>query len=256
VTGPVPPEAKAAHWRGRGRALVALVGFIVVPLALLRAPPIRGAIVRLIAFIGDGGEMGLLAYVGAYIASALAVSPIWLFSGMAGYVFGVAKGFALALVSVTLASTVAFALARAAAARLVRRAERADPLLGAVERAVAADGLRMTLLLRVAPIMPQNLLTYVLAATPLSARSFVSGTFFGLVPATIVHVYAGSLVRSAQALVEGKSAPPPALQIATLALGLAAIIAALVIVARAARRELSRRMDESELAEARREASP
>jgi uncharacterized membrane protein YdjX (TVP38/TMEM64 family) len=243
MTGEAPDRERNPHARRRVRAGLALLAFVLVPLASLRVPAVRGAIVRLIAFVGDGGSAGLVAYVASYVASAFVVAPIWLFSGMAGYVFGALRGFGLALATVTFASTIAFAVARSAATLFLRRAERKDPVFGAVERAIVADGLRMTLLLRVAPIMPQNLLTYVLATTPLPARSFVVATFVGLVPATVVHVYAGSLVRSAQALVEGAAAPPPALQIVTLVLGLAAIVAVLVIVARAARRELSRRMN-------------
>jgi uncharacterized membrane protein YdjX (TVP38/TMEM64 family) len=247
MPGQVPDRERNPHARRRVRAGLALATFIIVPLASLRVPAVRGAIVRLIAFVGDGGSAGLAAYVASYVASAFVVAPIWLFSGMAGYVFGALRGFGLALATVTFASTIAFVVARSAAL-LVRRAALGsppvakDPVYGAVERAVVADGLRMTLLLRVAPIMPQNLLTYVLASTPLPAKSFILATLVGLVPATIVHVYAGSLVRSAQALVEGAAAPPPALQIVTLVLGLVAIVAVIVIVARAARRELSRRM--------------
>jgi uncharacterized membrane protein YdjX (TVP38/TMEM64 family) len=222
--------------------------FIVVPLLLLRVPAVRAALVRLVAFVGEGGPAGVAAYVAAYVASAFAVSPIWLFSGMAGYVFGFGEGFVIALLTVTLASSVAFTVARVAARRIgiVRRAEHADQLFGAVERAVVADGMRMTVLLRIAPIMPQNLLTYVLAATPLPARTFVPATFLGLIPATIIHVYGGTLVRSAQALVEGRAAPPPAVQALTLVLGLAAIVLVLVVVGRAARREIARRMEEGE----------
>jgi uncharacterized membrane protein YdjX (TVP38/TMEM64 family) len=78
--------------------------------------------------------------------------------------------------------------------------------VAAVRRAVEGEGFKIALLLRMTPILPQNVLTYVLSTTRLSLRALALATACGLLPLTLFYVYAGSLVDDAAALVSG-SAP-------------------------------------------------
>jgi uncharacterized membrane protein YdjX (TVP38/TMEM64 family) len=219
--------------------LVALL--TILPLALLRLESVRAVLAELVEFVRGSGALGLAAYVAAYLLGALILVPVWLLSGVAGYAFGFARGAPVALAALSIATSAVFGVARVWLHGRRRGPE--DRLAHAVRLALSdGDGaaLKLTALLRLAPITPQNVLTYVLAGTPLKPRDHALGTLVGLLPATLIHTYAGSRVHSAAALVSGEAAPPGPLRWLTLAGGLALIVLALVVLRRAARRAFAR----------------
>ena len=107
------------------------------------------------------------------------------------------------------------------------------------------DGLRIAFLLRVTPLLPQNVLTYVLASTALRLRDFAVGTAFGVIPFTVFYVYVGSLVPSATALLAGDAPDLGAARRVALGGGVLGGGLALLVIGRAARRALRRAIEEA-----------
>src|SRR4029077_11103803 len=116
---------------------------------------------------------------------------------------GFGMGVVIALPMVTLAMCAAFLVGRLVVARVLPRSQDGSPRVGAVRRAIEADGFRVTLLLRMTPVLPQNVLTYVFASTSLRLRDFALATAFGMIPFTVFYVYVGSLVEDAAAMLAG-----------------------------------------------------
>jgi uncharacterized membrane protein YdjX (TVP38/TMEM64 family) len=222
--------------RGQAKRILVIVLFAVVPVALLKVDAVRGALVRFIGFLEVAGSAGLAAYGALYVGGAILVLPIWLLSGIAGYVYGFVHGLGAALLAIGVATTIAFGLGRLAS-RAYSLGD--DHVARMLRTAVERHGFKATFLLRVAPIMPQNLLTYLLASTPLRFGPYFAATVVGLLPITLFHVYAGSVVRSAAALVAGEGAPSK-LQMAGLAGGLVAGATVIFVVGAWARREMTR----------------
>ena len=221
------------------RILAALV-IMLIPLALLRVPAVRAWLVSLIAFMQKAGPLGVAAFVGAELVATLMVAPMWLMSGVAGYAYGFRVGVFIAIPAITFCTCLSFLAGRFLLKRVLAARAEESRFLSAVERAVRLEGLKITLLLRFTFAFPQNLLSYLLAMTPLRLREFALGTFIGLIPATVFHVYLGSIVQSAAALVAGEGSARGPLGWATMVGGLVMTGTALAITSRVAKRALDR----------------
>jgi uncharacterized membrane protein YdjX (TVP38/TMEM64 family) len=63
----------------------------------------------------------------------------------------------------------------------------------AIDAAVAIDGFKIVLLTRLSPIFPFNMLNYVFGVTRVALKDYILGSI-GMIPATIMYVYLGSLI--------------------------------------------------------------
>jgi uncharacterized membrane protein YdjX (TVP38/TMEM64 family) len=232
-------------WRRLARILPLLV-LLALPLLLLRVPLVRGALVSLVAFMRETSVAGVALFFGAEVIAIMLTAPIWVMSGLAGYAYGFAKGFLIAWPGVTLGACVAFLIGRVSVGKLLSARAGEGAFWRAIDRAVRAEGLKITLLLRVTFALPQNLSTYMLSATPLSLRHFALGTFVGLFPVTMFHVYVGSSVESAAELISGGGSSRGPLAWLTLGAGLVITVAALVLTSRVARRALDKTLVETQ----------
>ena len=220
-----------------------LLGLILLPYALLRIPAARAWIVWFVGYLRSGGPVGILALLAFDTGWALLGAPFWAMGTVAGYAYGFALGMAVAVPVVTLAMCTSFVLGRHVLARILPRSSEESPRVAAVRRAIEADGVRVTLLLRMTPILPQNVLTYVLASTSLRLRDFAPATGFGMIPFTVFYVYVGSLVEDAAALLAGDAPDLGPMRWVALGGGLAAGGLALFVIGRAARKALGRSID-------------
>ncbi len=182
--------------RTLGRAWPLAV-MLIAPWVALQAPFVRHAIVDLADRMHRGEAVALLQYVLGYCFGALLLLPKALLSGLAGYAYGPVKGLCVALPSATLGASVSFGLGALLAKTPLGRTLRATPRFQIINTVLRSDGLRIATLLRLAPVMPQPLLSLLLGATALPLKHLVLSMLVGLLPATIIHVYVGSLVRSA-----------------------------------------------------------
>ena len=106
----------------------------------------------------------------------------------------------------------------------------------AIDRAVGREGLKIVLLLRLSPVFPFNLLNYALGLTSVRFRDYLIASA-GMLPGTLLYIYAGKVVGDVARLAGGASVQGPAYY-AVLVLGLAATVVVTTIVTRTARRAL------------------
>jgi uncharacterized membrane protein YdjX (TVP38/TMEM64 family) len=195
---------------------------------------------RLEALGALGGWAAPLLFIAAYIAASVAFVPGALLTLLAGAVFGLARGIPLVFVSAVLGSSAAFGIARTLMRERVTRWLERDSRAAAVNEAVAAEGLKVVLLLRLSPVVPYNLLNYALGASRLRYRDFLAGSV-GMLPGTVLYTYYGKVIGDVTALAAGTAPPRGAEYYTLLAVGLAATIAATVLITRAAKTRLAQR---------------
>jgi uncharacterized membrane protein YdjX (TVP38/TMEM64 family) len=162
----------------------------------------------------------------------------------AAFAYGPVWGLAIASPASVTGATCAFLLGRTLlrdwAAQKVGASARARAIDAAVER----EGLKLVLLLRLSPLFPFNLLNYVLSLTRVRPGTYILASFIGMLPATALHVYLGSLAPAAAELssaAEGGGATRTMLYV----VGLLATLAVVVIGTRAARRALDAQLHET-----------
>lgn len=181
-----------------------------------------------------------LLFIAAYVIASIAFVPGALLTLVAGAMFGLAKGVPIVFTGAVLGSSAAFALGRTVARERVTRWLARDSRAAAVLEAVGREGVKVVLLLRLSPVVPYNLLNYALGVSPLRYRDFAVGSI-GMLPGTVLYTYYGKVVGDVAALAAGTAAPRGPEYYVLLVVGLAATLAATVIVTRAAKRGLSQR---------------
>jgi uncharacterized membrane protein YdjX (TVP38/TMEM64 family) len=135
--------------------------------------------------------LGLLAYVGVYglaIGLSLPVAMIMTLSG--GFLFGPWIGGLAAACGCTIGGTIVFLVCRTAAGDVLRR--RAGPTIAKIEDGVLADAFSYVMVLRLLPVMPMTLANLALGFVEIPLRTFVLGTFLGILPISLIYAGLGS----------------------------------------------------------------
>ncbi len=108
----------------------------------------------------------------------------------AGALFGVLEGTLLVSFASTLGASIAFLVARFALRDRLR--ERYRERLQKIDAGIARDGWRYLLTLRLVPVFPFFLVNLLAGLTALPLRTFYWVSQLGMLPATVVYVYAGT----------------------------------------------------------------
>ena len=185
---------------------------------------------------GLGGFAGVLFVVG-YVIATVAFIPGSILTLAAGALFGLTTGVALVFVAATIGSTLAFLISRYVVRGAIERRVADNPRFRAVDRAIAANGRRIVLLLRLSPVFPFAVLNYALGLTQISLRDYVVASV-GMLPGTILYVYYGKLAGDVATLASGAAPPRDGGYYIVLALGLIATIGVTTLVTRMARTAL------------------
>ena len=181
------------------------------------------------------GGWGAVVFALIYTAAAVFLLPASPLTLAAGALWGPAVGLAVVLPSSWLASAAAFGVGRFGARGWVAERVRRDRRLQALDQAVAAGGVRIVALLRLSPLVPFNLLNYVLGASRVTFRQYLVGSVVGMLPGTALYVWIGSLAAEAGGAVTGTASTT---RLVATGVGVLATAVAAGWVARAARRAL------------------
>ena len=219
-------------------AVIAALAAAVV--ALMIAAPVAEGAVALASWVRGAGIYGVAAFAGLYIVATVLLVPGSLLTASAGFAYGPVYGTLLVSPVSVLAALVSFALARTVLRDRLEQRLRSRARLAAVNEAVGRRGFVITALLRLSPILPFNLLNYLLGLSRVRVRDYALASWVGMLPATVLYVYAGSLVTRASQLSAGGARPAQTWRLALYAAGLVATAAAVAVTARLARRTLRR----------------
>lgn len=177
----------------------------------------------LLGFVGEH----LLLAVGLYLAVYAAATAVSLPGGTilsiaGGFLFGAALGTGAIVVGATVGATAVFLIARTALGDALRA--KAGPALTKMEAGFQENALSYLLVLRLVPLFPFFLVNLVPAFLGVRLRTYVVGTFFGIIPGAFVFAFAGaglgSVFDSAESFSPGSVLTP---EVIVALLGLASL---------------------------------
>lgn len=198
----------------------------------------RDTLASFLEWVQGAGPWGAVLFAAAYVPAAVLFVPGSLLTLGAGFVFGVVKGTLIVSLGSTAGAAAAFLVGRSIARGWVARQLAGRPKMAAIARGVETDGFKIVLLTRLSPVLPFNMLNYAFGVTAVPFRKYILASWIGMLPGTLMYVYLGSAANSLAALVSGDQ-PRSTGQQVLFALGLAATVAATLIVTRTARRALN-----------------
>jgi uncharacterized membrane protein YdjX (TVP38/TMEM64 family) len=141
--------------------------------------------------------VAFFVFCGAYALSMLLLLPVWVFPIAAGVIFGFAYGLAAALTAVGSASLVGLLAIRYVSPERVKRWVRSSQTFKAIEQEVAKHPWRIVTLLRLSPVIPCGLKSYVLGLTRVDLKRYLGASLAGMAPDLAIKVYLGAAGRGA-----------------------------------------------------------
>jgi uncharacterized membrane protein YdjX (TVP38/TMEM64 family) len=202
---------------------------------------IQDALKAALDWIGKLGAWGPVIFIGIYIVAAVLFIPGSVLTLGAGALFGVVLGSVCVSIGATLGATAAFLVGRYLARDVIARKIAKNEKFAAIDRAVADEGWKIVLLTRLSPVFPFNLLNYAFGLTRVKLSHYVLASWLGMIPATVMYVYLGSLVNVSAGHRQRTTG-----EWALYGVGLLATVAVTVFVTRLARKALARKISGSE----------
>ncbi len=239
--GPVngkPAGASKARFAVRAAVLV-----LVVAALLLFGRRVAAYLPEFTAWVDGLGFWGPVVFVAGYAVATVAFIPGSLLTLAGGAIFGLWKGTLLVFVGASLGATLAFLVSRHVARRAVERRIAGEPRFAAIDRAVQREGLKITFLLRLTPVVPFVLLNYALGLTRVRLVDYAVACI-GMLPATLLYVYYGKVAGDLALLAAGAAPERGWGAYAGWGVGLVALIAVSTVIVRIARRALSEEVGE------------
>ena len=172
--------------------VAAALALLCVVILTVRVLPVAQWLTTFQAFVRNAGPLGYLLYVVAYVISCVLLVPALALTIGAGAIFGFAAGSIVVLVGATLGATAAFLLGRTAFRKRVEARVASSPRMGAIDRAIAAEGTKIMLLMRLSGFPPFTWINYALGLTGVGLRPYVLTTLFGIIPGTLAFTWAGA----------------------------------------------------------------
>ena len=176
-----------------------------------------------------------IAFMVLYVVATVLFIPGSLTTLASGFLFGVVWGSVYVSIASTLGASIAFLIGRYLARDRVDKKISSNPKFTSIDEAVGREGAKIVFLLRLSPVFPFSLLNYGLGLTKVSFGRYVIASWIGMLPATILYVYIGSLFKSVADITASDRAKTPA-EWTFYSLGLIATLVVSIYVSKIAKK--------------------
>ncbi|HEX4200677.1 MAG TPA: VTT domain-containing protein [Chthoniobacterales bacterium] len=220
--------------------LLVAAGLIIVLASVAYFFPLVPALEHVSAWLGGLGVIGAALFAVVIALSSLCLLPASPFIIAAAAVFGFSLGLLTSAVGIILGAASGYFLSRLFLRKDVADHLKSRPTFKAIDQAIAEEGWKIVLLLRLCPI-PFGLANYLYGLTAIPFVPYLTTSFLGAVPGLILFCHLGSAGKAGlQALASGNLNKGGG-EIVLLGLSLAATIVLVVLLPRIARRALEKR---------------
>lgn len=205
-------------------------------------------VTQILDWIQHLGAWGAISFIFVYIAATILFIPGSLLTLGAGVLFGVGFGSIYVSIASTIGATVAFLIGRYLARKWIAKKIENNSKFKAIDAAIGKEGWKIVGLLRLSPVFPFNLLNYSLGITKVSLKDYFLASWIGMMPATIMYVYIGSLAGNIAILGAGGDRQTTSLQWIIRIVGFISTFAVTVYVTKIAKVALNSQIEnQSEL---------
>ncbi|CAN1129479.1 TVP38/TMEM64 family membrane protein slr0305 [Linum perenne] len=122
-----------------------------------------------------------------------------------GYLFGLPIGFVADSIGASVGAGAAFLLGRTLGRSMVVSKLKDYPQFRSVAIAIQRSGFKIVLLLRLVPLLPFNMLNYLLSVTPVPFGQYMLASWLGMMPITFALVYVGTTLKDLSDVTHGWS---------------------------------------------------
>ncbi|XP_075516529.1 uncharacterized protein LOC142551269 [Primulina tabacum] len=192
----------------------------------------------------DLGPWGPLVLAVAYIPLTVLAVPASVLTLGGGYLFGLPVGFVADSIGATIGAGAAFLVGRTIGRSFVISKLKDYPQFDAVAIAIQKSGFKIVLLLRLVPLLPFNMLNYLLSVTPVPIAHYMLASWLGMMPITLALVYVGTTLKDLSDVTHGWNEFSKT-RWAYIVLGLAVSVVLMICVTRVAKAALENALAEN-----------
>jgi len=178
------------------KIVIALL-IIAAVIFLFRVLPIATWLKAFQIYVRGLGALGYVVYIVVYAACVVAFVPASILTLGAGAIFGFVGGTIVVVIGATIGATLSFLLARTVMRKRIEAMTATNAKFRALDRAIAAEGMKIVFLVRLAVVFPFTYINYAFGLTAIPLGRYVLATFVGILPATAAFVFASSAATSA-----------------------------------------------------------
>ncbi|CAK8531042.1 unnamed protein product [Lathyrus sativus] len=193
----------------------------------------------------DLGRWGPLVLAVAYIPLTVLAVPASVLTLGGGYLFGLPVGFVADSIGATVGAGAAFLLGRTIGRPFVVSRLKDYPQFKSVAIAIQRSGFKIVLLLRLVPLLPFNMLNYLLSVTPVSLVEYMLASWLGMMPITLALVYVGTTLKDLSDVTHGWSEFSKT-RWAFIIIGLVISVVLMICVTKVAKSALDKALAETE----------
>ena len=147
------------------------------------------------------GIKGYLGFILIYIVSTIMMLPGSPLTFTAGALFGFWKGLVIVSIGSTIGAGCAFLVSRYLARNFVKRKFLNNERFKSIDSGINEEGFKIVILARLSPVIPFFLLNYAFGITKIRFSHFLTASWMGMIPGTMVYVLMGSM---GSAMISGK----------------------------------------------------
>lgn len=209
--------------------------------ALARAFDVQQLLREALDWISSLGPWGAVSFIVLYVLATVFFVPGFILTLAAGVLFGVVWGSMAVSVASIAGATLAFLIGRYLARNWVAQRIQGNEKFEAIDQAVAGEGWKIVGLVRLSPVFPFNLLNYAFGITKVSFKDYFLASWIGMLPATVMYVYVGSLAGDLATLGSQERSRTPG-EWGLYLIGLVATIVLTVYITQIARKALQKKV--------------
>ena len=212
------------------KAVLIILALIAVGIAFMFLP-VKAWGLELQNWIKEFGIIAPIVFVLVYVIATIFMIPGSALTLIAGAIFGLWFGILYVVVGSNLGALAAYLLAKTKLREKFMKMTEGHPKFAALDKAIGENGFKMVLLTRLSPAFPFTLLNYFLGLTSVKTGAYMAANLLGMLPATFLFVYLGSLANVAVGSVS-------TWQLVMRIVGLLATIGVVIYVTRMARQAM------------------
>lgn len=145
-------------------------------------------------WVNDFGWYAPVIYMGMFVVRPFILFPASVLAMAGGLAFGTWYGMLYTLIGEIIGAVLSFLLARKVGMGLFGGKE--NPRFLKLERAMEKRGFTMVLMLRIAPFVPFDLVSYAAGVARVPLRAYLIATIIGTLPGTFAYNFLGAALTS------------------------------------------------------------
>lgn len=212
------------------KAVLIILALIAAGIAFMFLP-VKAWGLELQNWIQEFGIIAPVVFVLVYIIATIFMIPGSVLTLIAGAIFGLWFGVMYVVIGSNLGALAPYLLAKTKLREKFVKMTEGNPKFAALDKAIGENGFKMVLLTRLSPAFPFTLLNYFLGLTSVKTGAYMAANLLGMLPATFLFVYLGSLANVAVSAVSKW-------QLVMRIVGLLATIGVVIYVTRMAKKAM------------------